>query len=413
MTDSAVFHDSGDDTFRDAEGPITDFPTSGTGVVYGTPAVVLGTAAAAGSIDEAIRRDSTVVAFDATSPSTQAFGDAAAVGTAGVAARRDHKHAMPATPTSVSGNAGTATALQTGRTIDGQTFDGTANITVIAPGTHAATGKTTPVDADELPLVDSAASNVLKKLTWANLKATLKTYFDTLYAATGSVVTSINKTGSTALTGAVTLTGGTNVTLTQSGQDISIAASGGGGGTTIGRTQLVYRYTVTGSDKASIDTGADTADAGDNDWTGGDVLEVYFIGRTDEAGAAVNIDITVNNDTNAKYDLQYELGVSTGVSAATSLAQTKWNIAVDGSGNTAGYASTMAFSFPGYARTVFNKEGVCLNGYSGASAGNNRVGAYKLGFADTSALTRMKFAAQGAAKFKVGTQLLVYKRLAS
>lgn len=87
--------------------------------------------------------------------------------------------------TTVSGNAGTATALQTGRTIDGQTFDGTANITVIAPGTHAATGKTTPVDADELSLVDSAASNVLKKLTWANVKATLKTYFDTLYYAPG------------------------------------------------------------------------------------------------------------------------------------------------------------------------------------------------------------------------------------
>jgi hypothetical protein len=83
--------------------------------------------------------------------------------------------------TSVTGNAGTATALQTGRTIDGVTFDGTGNITVIAPATNAASSKATPVDADELPLVDSAASNVLKKLTWANLKATLKTYFDTLY----------------------------------------------------------------------------------------------------------------------------------------------------------------------------------------------------------------------------------------
>lgn len=51
---------------------------------------------------------------------------------------------------------------------------------------HAATGKTTPVDADELSIVDSAAANVIKKLTWANLKATLKTYFDTLYQATGS-----------------------------------------------------------------------------------------------------------------------------------------------------------------------------------------------------------------------------------
>jgi len=78
-----------------------------------------------------------------------------------------------------------ATKLTTARNIDGQAFDGTADITVIAPGTHAATSKATPVDADELPLVDSAASNVLKKLTWANLKATLKTYLDTLYLSLG------------------------------------------------------------------------------------------------------------------------------------------------------------------------------------------------------------------------------------
>lgn len=77
--------------------------------------------------------------------------------------------------------AGKATILETTRTIDGVSFNGSANITVIADGTHAATSKTTPVDNDELPLVDSAASNVLKKLTWSNLKATLKTYFDTLY----------------------------------------------------------------------------------------------------------------------------------------------------------------------------------------------------------------------------------------
>lgn len=51
----------------------------------------------------------------------------------------------------------------------------------VAGDTNAAASKATPVDADELALVDSAASNVLKKLTWANLKATLKTYFDTLY----------------------------------------------------------------------------------------------------------------------------------------------------------------------------------------------------------------------------------------
>lgn len=55
---------------------------------------------------------------------------------------------------------------------------------------HGATAKTTPVDADTTALIDSAASNVLKKVTWANIKATLKTYFDTLYQAAGSYLTS-------------------------------------------------------------------------------------------------------------------------------------------------------------------------------------------------------------------------------
>lgn len=44
------------------------------------------------------------------------------------------------------------------------------------------TAKTTPVDADEMPIADSAASFVTKKVTWANVKATLKTYFDSLYS---------------------------------------------------------------------------------------------------------------------------------------------------------------------------------------------------------------------------------------
>ncbi|MGI8406392.1 MAG: beta strand repeat-containing protein [Thermomicrobiales bacterium] len=43
--------------------------------------------------------------------------------------------------------------------------------------------KTTPVDADTIPLSDSAASNALKKMSWSNLKTTLKVYLDTLYAS--------------------------------------------------------------------------------------------------------------------------------------------------------------------------------------------------------------------------------------
>jgi len=64
----------------------------------GTPAVVLSTTAAAGVAATALATDAQIIAFDATVPVTQAFGDAAAAGTAAVTARRDHKHAMPTSP---------------------------------------------------------------------------------------------------------------------------------------------------------------------------------------------------------------------------------------------------------------------------------------------------------------------------
>lgn len=70
------------------------------------------------------------------------------------------------------------------RTIDGQAWSaGGVNLLVVAPATHAATDKATPVDADELPLVDSAAGFTLKKLTWANLKAAFYTALGGLIAA--------------------------------------------------------------------------------------------------------------------------------------------------------------------------------------------------------------------------------------
>lgn len=47
--------------------------------------------------------------------------------------------------------------------------------------------KTTPIDADRIAMSDSEDSNLLKKLTWVNLKATLKTYFDTIYVGVTGV----------------------------------------------------------------------------------------------------------------------------------------------------------------------------------------------------------------------------------
>jgi len=68
------------------------------------------------------------------------------------------------------------------------------------------TAMTTPVDADRMIIVDNSVS-LAKKITWANIKATLKSYFDTIYATlasptfTGTVVlpstTSIGNVSST------------------------------------------------------------------------------------------------------------------------------------------------------------------------------------------------------------------------
>lgn len=68
---------------------------------------------------------------------------------------------------------------------------GNETTTTIGALIDGATAKTTPVDADMVGLMDSAASNILKKLSWLNIKATLKTYFDTLYQALDATLTAL------------------------------------------------------------------------------------------------------------------------------------------------------------------------------------------------------------------------------
>lgn len=75
----------------------------------------------------------------------------------------------------------------------------------IAVAIHEASSKTAPVDADELPLVDSAASWSLKKLTWANLKAALASTFMTISGSL-QTITSLKRFNSS-LTGINQATG--------------------------------------------------------------------------------------------------------------------------------------------------------------------------------------------------------------
>lgn len=80
-----------------------------------------------------------------------------------------------------SGNSGQATLGD----LAGKDEANVVNATTVAAVIDGATAKATPVDADTMPLIDSEASNALKKLTWANLKATLQG----LFASAGSALT--------------------------------------------------------------------------------------------------------------------------------------------------------------------------------------------------------------------------------
>lgn len=96
-------------------------PVAPGGASFATPSIALGTAAAAGAASTVIRSDATIVAFDATVPTTIAYGDAPNVGAAAVAARRDHRHGAP------SGTA-TAIAAPSDLGIFGNGKDGTVTI---------------------------------------------------------------------------------------------------------------------------------------------------------------------------------------------------------------------------------------------------------------------------------------------
>ncbi len=134
----------------------------------------------------------------------------------------------------VNTNSGTITVGTTAITYT--QFSGAGEITAGAALTKtgntldvAVDGSTIEVSGDALRVKDAGIG--VAKLTSAASAA------DTVAQADGAGavsfiarIKSLGKSGSTALTGAVTLTGGANVTLTQSGNDIAIAAVAGGGG---------------------------------------------------------------------------------------------------------------------------------------------------------------------------------------
>lgn len=181
------------------------------------------------------------------------------------------------------------------------------------------------------------------------------------------------------------------------------AAAGGGGMTKL------YDFTISGADQAAIDTGVDDGGNGAAALsTSYDVLKVFLIVRTDDAGADVSVDFTVNNDTGANYDYEYGYNASTSGAAAGAGAQTSWLFSTHGSGGSANYPGVTELTIPGYAATAFYKAATAVTAIPDGTAANNFIMNRSLGWRSTSAITRLKITAEGSQKLKIGSRMLVY-----
>lgn len=158
---------------------------------------------------------------------------------------------------------------------------------------HTATLKATPSDADEFGFLSSTAAWSLVKMTGTNLKAWLKTYFDTVYAVLNSPAFTGTPTAPTAAVG-------TNTTQLATTAFV------------IANKDILAEYTVTGAAVTSIDfSGLDI-----NAHGGGYEIELRLINAT---ASAPDIYGFVNGDTvNGNY--YYQLLSTSGASVSAGQA---------------------------------------------------------------------------------------------
>jgi hypothetical protein len=214
------------------------------------------------------------------------------------------------------------------------------------------------------------------------------------------------KTGSTTWTLRGNIKGPTGAT----------GATGSAGPAGPGSLELVYRYTVTGSDKASIDTGVDTPQAGTNDWSNGDLLEIRASMRTNEAGITSAMSMIFNNDTTAVYERH---GIADFANSAPSVFQGfgqtfMHQYCVGNSGLHSQNFGTLKMDIQDYLSSAKFKSVLAQNATMDDVMANviYRTEAYL--YCSTSPLSRMKFTpVSPATAFKVGSQVLIYKRRAS
>ncbi len=199
-------------------------------------------------------------------------------------------------------------------------------------------------------------------------------------------VTSIQKTGSSGITGSVTLSEGTNITLTQSGSDISIAAASqaGSGVTQISKTGSAA---ITGSVTLSQGTGITLTQSGHDISIA--ATELDYVERTSNLTVTATSEGTPDTviDGNAvTYDGSTRVKIeffATFFSATAALVVTVW----DGSTDLGRICQTNLQGVPAYGARFLTPSGVAshtfhikawkTSGTSSLNGGTGGVGNYE------------------------------------
>lgn len=279
--------------------------------------------------------------------------------------------------------------------------------TNIGTSINGASAKTSYVAADKFPLLDSEASNALKYITGTNLELSLKTYTDTLYAATSHTHSWSSITGKpqnlvdiAALSdpnadrilfwddsaGAIVyLTLGTNLSI--SGTTLNATGGGGGGG----GDMYIATYDPTGKNTDAFSMDSMVEGTNTKILTATERAKIAFITVTQ----AVDLD-TMESDIAGKLTKSSNLSDLTSVSTA-----------LDNLGFTANAKSLIAAANYAAMRTLLGLViGTDVQAY-GAQLGSWGSITRASGF-DTFAATATSANLRGLVSDETGTGVLVF-----
>jgi hypothetical protein len=147
-----------------------------------------------------------------------------------------------------------------------------------------ATAKTVPVDADVVGLSDSAAGGILKKLSWTNIKAVLKVYFDSLYPSGSGTSTGTN-TGDETTSRINALYGYTP--LSPTGSQTNTTGIGGDVQTALNAKQASLGFTA--ENVAKKDTDTSLAANSDTNYPSQKAVKAYADTKLSPTGSAAGL----------------------------------------------------------------------------------------------------------------------------